>query len=169
MELELELNLETIKLMGRKKEKENLKFRSYLKSQKTDKVDPIAHRISKEVTAAIDCTTCGNCCRTLRPSVSTEELVKLTKLEKMPIEDYISDFTERIDDTPPILFLKAMPCRYLENKKCRIYANRPEDCRTYPNLDKEGFNKRTLNILNNYEICPIVYNVVERLKKEFNK
>ena len=49
----------------------------------------------------------------------------------------------------------------------RRYEVRPEDCRSYPHIWKNGFATRLMGVLNNYSICSIVFNVYEQLKSEF--
>ncbi|MDR0866741.1 MAG: YkgJ family cysteine cluster protein [Candidatus Symbiothrix sp.] len=61
---------------------------------------------------------------------------------------------------------KDIPCRYLNGKICSIYEERPNECRSYPNTHKSGFISRTWGMIENYEICPIVFNVMEGLKYE---
>ena len=50
--------------------------------------------------------------------------------------------------------------------RCRVYAHRPDTCRSYPHLDKEGFVFHLAQTVSNCAVCPIVFNVMERLKAE---
>jgi hypothetical protein len=163
----IELDIEKIDYLSKRKEKENLRFRTFLKGQNDAKVDSIVHRLNKEVESQIDCTECGNCCKTLRPCVTNKEIETLIKIDKVSREYFIENFTER-DDLEDIKYLKDTPCKYLSGKKCSIYDVRPMDCISYPNIHKSSFNSRTLGMIENYGICPIVFNVLERLKIEFN-
>jgi hypothetical protein len=43
---------------------------------------------------------------------------------------------------------------------------RPNDCRLFPHLHKKGFVFRLIQVVENCSICPIVFNVFERLKQE---
>ena len=63
-------------------------------------------------------------------------------------------------------FLKATPCRYLDGKECTIYDIRPKECREYPYTHRRKFVTRTLGMISNYAVCPIVFNVLENLKAE---
>jgi hypothetical protein len=162
----LEINLDKISHIGKIKDKENIRFRSFLKGKDDDKVDRIVHAINKEVVDQIDCTKCGNCCNTLRPSVSENEISTLANIEKVPPEEYTSKYTEK-DDFENSKYLKDTPCRYLKDKKCSIYSSRPHDCKSFPHIDKNSFNSRTFSMIENYTICPIVFNVLERLKEKF--
>ena len=161
----LELNIEKISRISKQKENENYRFRSFLKGQDSDKVDEIVHRLNKEIVEDINCADCGNCCKELRPGLTESEIVKLSKIENLSQKNFVTSFTEQ-DEMENSKYLKDTPCKYLEDKKCIIYIERPEDCKSYPHIHKEDFNSRTLGVIQNYGICPIVFNVFERLKNE---
>lgn len=162
----LEINLDNIAHPGKIKETENIRFRSFLKGKDNDRVDKIVHTINKEVVDNIDCTKCGNCCNTLKPSLTGKEISLLANIEMVSPETYFNEYTEK-NDFEKNRFLKDSPCRYLKDKKCSIYSSRPHDCRSFPHIDKKCFNSRTLSMIGNYTICPIIFNVLERLKEEF--
>ena len=163
----LELNLDKIQSLGLKREEENFEFRSFLKSQEPERIDKIVQPLNKEITERIDCTTCGNCCHHLRPLVSVEEIKKLSQIDNLSTTEFTEKHTEKMAFEKD-RYLKATPCKYLKDKKCSIYADRPEDCRSYPHTHKSNFTQRTFGLIDNYSICPIVFNLFERLKEELN-
>jgi len=165
--INIELDLNKIKELGKRREKENFRFRTYLKGQDSKEIDKIAHRLNDEITKQIDCTKCGNCCYILRPYVSDREIEILSKIDNISITEFIEKFTE-IDDIDKARYLRRMPCQYLKDKICTIYNDRPRDCKSYPHTQKTRFTSRTLGVIDNYEICPIVFNLYERLKEELN-
>jgi hypothetical protein len=73
---------------------------------------------------------------------------------------------ERHPERPSHYYFNALPCPFLENNRCTNYAYRPHDCRSYPHLHKDDFLPRLMGVIGNYSICPIVFNVYERLKEE---
>ncbi|MDR1676561.1 MAG: YkgJ family cysteine cluster protein [Tannerella sp.] len=157
----IETDLSKIKHLASVRENENIRFRTYLKGKDLIKVDRIVHQLHKEITGLIDCTLCGNCCRDLKPKLHKEDLARLAQLENTTPENYTDNYCE--EDISGI-FLHTMPCRYLEGKKCSIYESRPEECRHFPYTDKEKFIFRLWGMLGFYAICPIVFNLMERLK-----
>jgi uncharacterized protein len=164
--IHLEIDTDKISQISKKKENENYRFRTFLKGQHDAKVDKLVHRINKEVEAQIDCTLCGNCCKILRPSVTDKEIDTLAKIDDLSREAFIEKFTEReaFESQP---YLKDTPCKYLLGKKCSVYDSRPGDCKSFPHIHKSSFNSRTLSMIEYHAICPIVFNVLERLKAEF--
>ncbi|MFO8234974.1 MAG: YkgJ family cysteine cluster protein [Bacteroidales bacterium] len=163
--MKLELDLDLIKRLGKEREDENFDFRAFLKGQDSDKVDEIVHRLHDEIFARIDCTEYGNCCNFLRPIITEKEIDRLSKIDKISAKDFEKKFVE-LDEFDKTKYLKDAPCKYLKDKKCTIYAERPEECRSYPYTHKDGFIFRLFGVIDNYEICPIVFNLYERLKME---
>lgn len=163
----MELNIAKIELLGELNEEENTDFRIFLKQQDPDKVDKIVHRINKEVTSRIDCQECGNCCIHMKPSVTESEIERLSQIKGLTNSEFTSKFVES-DDFDDMQFLKDSPCIFLKGKSCSIYNDRPEDCRSYPHTHKPEFTTRTIEMIHNYSQCPIVFHVLERLKRELN-
>jgi len=81
--LPLELNLEKIALIGEQKEDENMDFRIFLKGQDVEYVDEIVHRLHDQITAEIDCQQCGNCCNSLRSSVTQADIEYLADMDNL--------------------------------------------------------------------------------------
>ena len=54
----------------------------------------------------------------------------------------------------------------IKSLKSTAYPCRPDDCRSFPHLHKEEFVFRLIQAVENCWICPIVFNVFERLKIE---
>lgn len=161
----IETELEKIEELGKLREKENLEFRTYLKGQDPDKIDKIVHRLNFEISNQIDCTTCGNCCMKLKPCITNQDIKRLSyKLNLSPKQIKI-DYIE-IDEREQ--YFRNLPCSFLKEKKCTIYNDRPEDCSSFPHLHKKGFTSRLWGVIENYSICPIVFNVFEKLKTEIN-
>ena len=167
MHIETDLNI--IKNNSEIREEENFEFRFFLKGQDSDKIDKIVHKLYREVLEYIDCTKCANCCIELETCFTKEELDLLTKHLNIDTEEFINKSTkpDQFGDKDKF-FLNSKPCKFLTDKKCTIYELRPEECNSYPYLHKDNFNSRLIGVIENYAICPIVYNVYELLKQEMN-
>ena len=159
----LETNLLKIKQIATEREDENFRFRAFLKGKDGDKVDEIVHQLHKEITQQIDCTLCGNCCIQLKPRLSKNDIEELARIDNITTEDYLLNYCEKDDGD---IYLKNIPCRYIDGKQCSIYENRPDQCRRFPFTNQKGFISRLYGMLSFYEVCPIVFNLMERLKGE---
>ncbi len=159
----LELDLKKIERLGKIREYENVRFRSFLKGFDDKKIDPIVHRLNEEISAQIDCTECGNCCKVLRSRIAEHDIERLAGGLGISRSQVIERYLELYDNE---LYIEQIPCPFLKDNKCTVYEYRPDDCRSYPHLHKPHFISRLWSVIDNYSICPIVFNVVERLKDE---
>ena len=166
--MKVETDLNTINLAGKQKEKENWKFRSYLKGLDIEakELDKIVHKINNEVTSQIDCTKCANCCKVFYPVLDEDDVVKFSSTLNNSIYEFKSDYLVFSEDEEDKYNFNSVPCPFLKDNKCSNYINRPKDCESFPHLHKEHFWTRLMGVVEYYSICPIVFNVYEQLKKE---
>ncbi len=160
----MEKNLDKIKKLARQKEEKNQEFRLFLKGSNHYQIDKIVHELYQKYLLIYDCKKCANCCKELIPALIQEEKVKIAEYLGMSNKKFKDNYIER--KTPVGYVLKGSECPFLDNNECSIYECRPEVCSSYPHLHKENINNRLLSIMDNSHICPIVYNVLEDLKKK---
>lgn len=158
----METDFKIIKKLAKEKEDENWSFRTFLKSYNINNLDSIVHKLFKQFSETIDCTTCGNCCKEIKPSVKKTDIEKLSKSLNITPDKFITNYVEKDEDGDNVL--KQTPCPFLSENKCTQYVSRPVDCASYPHLHKKDFVSRLVGVVNNYSICPIVFNVYEALK-----
>ncbi|MFZ1979574.1 MAG: YkgJ family cysteine cluster protein [Bacteroidota bacterium] len=165
----IQTDLSKIKYYAQKNEKQNWKFRSYLKylDQTDAELDSLVIEISHQITKQIDCKTCANCCKEKSPSVLEEEILSISGILGISKEEFENKYLEKTGESDELIISKR-PCPFLKNNLCEIYDNRPEDCRSYPHLHKEGFRFRLMGVIENYSVCPIVFNALDQLKEKCN-
>lgn len=165
--MKLEKDIDRIKWLSRQKDEENLGFRSFLKSSGIPgkKLDSIVQRLNNMVSSQIDCQSCANCCREIRPLVKEKEIINMAAALKISTAAFKKQYLVNAADKGGYHF-NAIPCPFLEDNRCKIYNFRPDDCRSYPNLHKSNFLSRSISVVQNCSICPIVFNVYEQLKSE---
>lgn len=157
-------DLEAIADLAAEKEEENHHFLLSLKREDGATLDEKAFRLNREVSAAIDCTACGNCCRTLVVNITPEEITGLSVFLERPEAEVRETYIE--ESLSGNCYINTIPCHFLDDQKCSIYPQRFTECRDFPHLHKPGFRERALGTLGHYGRCPIIFNVVERLKQE---
>ncbi|MFW6006930.1 MAG: YkgJ family cysteine cluster protein [Halanaerobiales bacterium] len=162
----METDLNKIKKLSKKKEKENEKFRLFLKGYNHKKVDEIVHKLNQKYMTEYDCRKCGNCCKKLTITLTDEEIKDISEYLNISCEKMKEKYIERKTDYGYIL--QSRSCPFLKNNKCSIYEYRPEVCRSFPNLHKKNINHRLLSIIENSSLCPIIYNILEDLKTILN-
>ena len=144
------------------KEEENEHFLRSLRNLDNNSLDEMAHLLNSEVSAAIDCTACGNCCKSLVINVTQEEIGPLADHFGMSVEATKEKYIE--ESQQGNCFINTIPCHFLTDNKCTIYEQRFTECRDFPHLHKPGFKARLAGTLGHYGRCPIIYNVVEEMK-----
>ncbi len=162
----IETNLKFIESEAEKNWADNWNFRSYLhKEILPQEVDRKVSALNREVSAAIDCTACGNCCREVFPFMSEDDILRLAVGMKITVAELIAQ--TRLESSAERVFCHR-PCPLLADNKCKVYNDRPVDCRDYPHLDKPDFLANSIGTIENYRVCPIVFNVYNRLKMSFS-
>jgi Fe-S-cluster containining protein len=164
----IETDLNKIKERAATKEEENIQFRTFLKQLKIEikELDSIVHKINDEVSTHIDCTECANCCKHIRPILSGQDINRLANGMQLAVANLKKQYIMNIPLNPEESTFNAIPCPFLKDNLCTHYEYRPKACQSYPHLNKNEFVFRLWGVVENYAICPIVYNVYERLKEE---
>jgi hypothetical protein len=158
-------DIATIERLAKERESENRNLRKKLLTIPLKQVDELFIPLAKEAEQAIDCTTCGNCCKKLEPEISEEEVERLAALASSGPAHFKQTQLGLEPDTG-IQFMKARPCCFLSGTKCSIYTNRPASCKDYPHLHHPKIKFRMKKILDQYGVCPIVFNSIEALKEK---
>lgn len=132
--------------------------------KKLESMDLIVHDLHKRISAKTDCLSCGNCCRNLGPAITDKDIEKMAKGLRMKPSDVLQNYLKRDEDDDYVF--KSMPCPFLlPDNYCMIYDARPKACREYPHTDRKKFFQIFQLSIKNAAICPIVYEVIEELKK----
>lgn len=158
--------IENLPEKAKKIEKESKSFFKSIKKSRMRELDDTIHAIHEEVFEEINCLECGNCCRSLGPRIIDKDIERIGKSLRMKSAEVIAQYL-RVDEDGDYVF-KSMPCPFLgADNYCFIYEDRPKACREYPHTDRKKFHQiHALTILN-ARTCPAVYEIVEKLKKEF--
>ncbi len=157
---------ELLPALARERKEDNEQFVKVIHRIASRDFDQQAILMAQEVTKAIDCTQCGNCCRHLEPAITESELPVLAQHAGIDEASFCEQHT-RIEAHTDIRFLWKKPCMFLHEKLCTIYTDRPQACRDFPHLNGPNLKFRLRRILRNYTICPIVFNTVELWKNHW--
>lgn len=124
--------------------------------------------LHEEAFSKIDCLQCANCCKNYSPRFKTPDIKRIAKLLRMKEGDFVETYLRLDEDNDYVV--KQSPCPFLDNDNtCKIYDDRPSDCRRYPYTDEDVLIKRVSLTLKNATVCPATYMVLERLLKIDNK
>lgn len=142
---------------------ENKVFFAKLRKKKPKNLDKIVHELHNEVFQEIDCLNCANCCKSISPTLYDKDVERLAKQFKMKPSQFVDEYLY-VDSEGDYVF-KQTPCPFLlPDNYCMVYENRPKACREYPHTDRKRFYQILNLTLKNTEVCPAVFDVVEKLK-----
>jgi Fe-S-cluster containining protein len=145
---------------------ENSCFRTFVKLEvelSDRRLNAVVSETTAEVWKHIDCRTCANCCRSQHPTFSRPEVQRIAAYLGLTVEELRTRYLTSDADSGKYI-TRELPCPFLENNLCAIYDVRPAVCAGYPHLQR-NFRSRLWQTIDNAAVCPIVYNVLERLKK----
>ncbi|RZJ77161.1 MAG: YkgJ family cysteine cluster protein [Chryseobacterium sp.] len=141
-------------------------FRKFL--NKTEKAPPIGIDqltpiVAREVWQEVDCLSCANCCKTMTPTFTPQDLKRISKHFNQTPEQFKKQWlkTDRNKD----LVNKTEPCQFLnlQDNKCSIYAIRPVDCAGFPHLTKRKWTDYAYIHKQNIDYCPATFKMVEKM------
>jgi len=143
---------------------ETKSFFEKLKKKKPKNLDQVVHNLHDEVFKEIDCLACANCCKSISPTLYGKDVERLAKHLKMKPSQFVNEYLY-VDEEGDYVFQKT-PCPFLmPDNYCMVYESRPKACREYPHTDRKRFYQILNLTLKNTEVCPAVYDVVEKLKE----
>ncbi|HEV56264.1 MAG TPA: YkgJ family cysteine cluster protein [Phycisphaerales bacterium] len=174
----MEVDAKNVRLSAEQADDENFEFRRFLKWQdklSDEQLDELVWETTRHIWADFDCTTCGNCRRELVPTVTAEEIERLAARLDVSVEEFHERYVECVatpdeddvdPDGPSQWRLQGRPCPFLNGNRCTVYEDRPTQCREYPYLYEPRFAYRLMAMLERTYTCPVVYQVLEALKRE---
>ena len=137
-----------------------------LKKKKPKNLDSFVHQQHEEVFEKIDCLACGNCCKSLGPRITDNDIAKMAKALKIKPSSVLEEYL-RMDEDGDFVF-KTMPCPFLmPDNYCMIYESRPTTCREYPQTDRKRFYQILDITKKNITTCPAVLEISKAMVKEF--
>jgi hypothetical protein len=97
-------------------------------------------------------------------NITKEETDQLASHLQISETQLIDQYIEQSEQGQMII--NTIPCHFLKETSCSIYEHRFTECREFPHLHKPHFTGRLFGTMQYYEICPIIFNVVEKLKED---
>lgn len=159
-------DLVEIERFGEKQRAENSQFRAWMKRHNF--VERRFKTIAQDVEDAIDCTSCGNCCRVATTQITDRDAEQLAKHLGMRLNDFLRDYTVETADEGRILKRNENGCVFLQGNLCSVYEARPKTCEFFPHLVKGNGSllSRMWHMPDRAVYCPIVFNTLEQFKAE---
>jgi uncharacterized protein len=116
----------------------------------------------KQVWQHTDCLHCANCCKTMSPTYTREDIRRISRHLGMTEAAFRDKWLYK-DKTGDWMNVKQ-PCQFLDlaTNMCSIYAVRPRDCAGFPHHVKKKMNADYMHMYKqNIEYCPATYRLVQ--------
>ncbi|MCX6211103.1 MAG: YkgJ family cysteine cluster protein [Bacteroidetes bacterium] len=128
----------------------------------SQELDKAVFELSESISPMINCTDCGNCCKSLMVNIDEEEATNLAQHLGKSREDFEEAYISKGESGRMVI--NAIPCHFLVENSCSVYEHRFAGCREFPAFHVPDFNKRLFTTYMHYDRCPIIFNVMENLK-----
>lgn len=157
-----------VKFEARKKERENLEFRTFLKCNADEKeLDEQFAKLHRELFAGYDCSRCRNCCKMYHGSIPIEDVESAALYLGLTAMEFIEQYLDG-KDSDGNYQTKQKPCDFLQaDGSCKLSECRPESCKKYPYTDQPERLQSLYSVLDTVAVCPVAFEICERLKKEY--
>ena len=100
-------------------------------------------------------------------SIPSEDLEKDAKFLGLTKEQLVDRYLIR-NEEEDTYETKNEPCDFLQDDgNCKLRVYRPESCKRYPYTDQPDRLQSLYSVLNAVEVCPVAFEIYERLKKEY--
>lgn len=159
-------DLAILQSLAKDKEQENDRFREFVKERDGDELDELVKELDAFVSPTINCTECGNCCKSLMVCLNENEADNLSNHLQQSRKDFDEKYLEK--GSNGMMIMNQMPCHFLSDNKCTIYEYRFEGCKEFPALHLPNFKRRLFTTFMHYDRCPIIFNVVEQMKERMD-
>ena len=155
-------DLAFLQSFAKDKEQENDRFKEFVREKNDNEVDELVKELDAMVSPKINCTDCGNCCKSLMVCLNEKEANTLSNHLQQSRKEFDEKYLEK--GSNGMMIMNQMPCHFLSDNKCTIYEYRFEGCKEFPALHLPHFKRRLFTTFMHYDRCPIIFNVVEQMK-----
>lgn len=154
---------EAFKARGPQYAANNKALKKKLRQLKPKALDQAFHEAHEQVFAQTNCLACANCCKTTSPIFYQADIERVARALKMKVPVFIDTYLHL--DAEGDYVLNQAPCPFLgHDNKCIVYESRPTACREYPHTNRKRMHQILSLTLKNAEVCPAVFNILERFK-----
>jgi Fe-S-cluster containining protein len=160
------VNLRSFKQKTRYNKSSFRRFLTRLEKNAPKGIENLTAKLEKEVWKEVDCLSCANCCKTMTPTYTPKDIIRISSHLGMTANEFKKKWLRKERNSGDWLN-KTTPCQFLnlKNNKCTIYEVRPADCSGFPHLPKKMKDYVHVH-KQNVEYCPATYRLVEKMMQK---
>ncbi|MCC8104400.1 MAG: YkgJ family cysteine cluster protein [Clostridiales bacterium] len=158
-----------VEFQAKKKENENLAFRTFLKIHADDeKLDEQFLALHRELFRNYDCSKCRNCCTKYVGTIPEEDLRQDAAKLGRSVKGFIRQYLKPEADWEGNYETLHVPCDFLDEKgTCILGECKPENCKNFPYTDQPDRLASLYSVLDVVSVCPVAFEIWEKLKEEY--
>lgn len=158
------VNLRSFKQKVRHNRRRLRLFLSRLEKNPPKNLGNISVKADKLAWSEVDCLSCANCCKTMSPTYTQEDIKRIASHLGMTRKAFKEKWLYKDKRDGDWMNVKQ-PCQFLNlsDNKCSIYEVRPADCSGFPHHDKKKTTDYIHVYKQNVEYCPATYKWVEKM------
>ncbi len=140
------------------------RFLSRVEKKPPEKFYSLMRTLDREVWNEIDCTSCARCCKTMTPTFTQKDILRISAHLHMTPQAFKKKWLS-YDKKDKDWVNVQRPCQFLDKQtnKCTIYAVRPADCAGFPHFKKKQPVEYIHVHQQNIAHCPATYLMVEKM------
>jgi len=160
------VNLRSFRQIVRHNKRKVKGFLTRLGSNPPRGLENLKIEADKEAWKHTDCLDCANCCKTMSPTYTKEDVKRIASHLGMTDKAFREKWLYK-DKTGDWMNVKQ-PCQFLdlETNMCNIYPVRPRDCAGFPHHNKKKMVEYLHMYKQNIEYCPATWRVVEYMNEK---
>src|SRR5712671_1094202 len=110
------VNLRSFKQRTRHSKRSFRRFLTKLENNPPRGLDQSIIKLEKEVWRETDCLSCGNCCKTMTPTFTKEDMKRISAHFNMTVEDFREKWLRKEKGGDRDWLNKTEPCQFLNLK-----------------------------------------------------
>jgi len=160
------INLRSFKQMVRYHKRRFKYFLARLEKQKPKELVTLTLEADKQVWQELNCLDCANCCKTMTPTYTKKDRLRISKHLGMSEKAFREKWLYK--DKTGDWMNKKQPCQFLDltTNMCNIYAVRPGACAGFPHHGNKKIVDYAHMYKQNIEYCPATYSLVEKIMEK---
>ena len=158
------MDLDAFRIEAGKKKDQLVAVLNELEANEPVHLQDMIAKADVEVWQEVDCLGCANCCKTMTPAFTKEDIIRIATHLRMKPATFKEKWLKK-EEKSGHWVNTTQPCQFLDlsDNKCSIYEVRPADCAEFPHHNKVPFGVYNETFKKNVVHCPATFSLVTKL------
>jgi uncharacterized protein len=164
-----QVNLRSFRRKARLYKRTLRRFLTKVEKNPPAHLDKLAQQLNNEVWTQVDCISCANCCKTMSPTYTPEDIKRISAYLNITPKKFKEKWLN-YDKKDGDWMNKSTPCQFLDlnTNMCTVYEVRPKDCAGFPHFTKRKMIDYMHVHKQNLEYCPATFKMVQGMMEQLS-